>query len=202
MYKGRIIVRFLVLLSYFLPFHFLSCTNFQYAYSREELESLTAQQETISGDVAVAGSADTAFYHSPTPPPTQMVRDSGTREISYLLKLIMFPVDNGASGIGVLLFYKNTAGKFLVGTGLATIVLLLLGTRWLSRKPRLTTGLYGIVLLSLLLFAGISYSEEVDLLWGLWVSLILSLAGLALELTGKSRRFTTYRHERKDRTPV
>ena len=79
----------------------------------------------------------------------------------------------------------------MVGFGLSTTLILLVGAQWLKIKRGLTIGLFSTGILSLLLFIGISYSDQVQLLWGVWVALALSLIGLVLELPTKSGSFVT-----------
>lgn len=191
--KTKITIRILMLLAYFLPFHFLSCTSFQFAYNREEAKELSATEETedTARNNAVAVKADSVSYSGLTPPPAQRVIDTPTTKAPALLELIVFPVEEATSGIGALFYYKSPAGKIMVGFGLSTTLILLVGAQWLKIKRGLTIGLFSTGILSLLLFIGISYSDQVQLLWGVWVALALSLIGLVLELPTKSGSFVT-----------
>lgn len=175
-----------MLLAWFLPFHFLTCTNFQFAYSREEAEELISREETMTGDTAsngaVSPNADSVSYTHPTPPPSRQVTEPPTEEAPYLIKLVLFPAEEATSGLGTLIYYPTPFGKIIAGMGLLATLVLLLGVRWLKRKRALTIGLFSTSILSLLLFTGLSYSDQVELLWGVWVVLALTVGGLVLEL--------------------
>lgn len=202
MNKARFTIRFLLLLSYFLPFHFISCdsTSFQFAYNREEAKELATQQARTAEDTTttynhilvdpIAVPGNTAYEDSMDLDTTLSARQTtvkGTDDPPELLQALFFPVEEAASGLGAALCHKNTEGMIAAGAGLVVALLLVVSTPWLNKRHWLVISLFLASLLFLLSFIIISYTSEVELLWGVWTALTMAVTGLVLEIIDRRR---------------
>ena len=181
----KTLLRFLTVLSYFLPFSFflITCNNGEakIAYNQAEADKIAAEQSvsqqaipqkdsTIEKDSLLAGLADD--YAKDTTHKVDVKREPLFSE--RLEKFVVAPTDSSLSGFGSALYYKNIAGRIFIAVSILLSLLYWLFYKWLLRKSWVIWVLV-LNLFSVLAFIITCFLSEVTPLYGTWVLLVFLL---------------------------
>jgi hypothetical protein len=179
------LLRFLTVLSYFLPFSFflITCNNGEakIAYNQAEADKIAAEQSvsqqaipqkdsTIEKDSLLAGLADD--YAKDTTHKVDVKREPLFSE--RLEKFVVAPTDSSLSGLGSALYYKNIAGRIFIAISILLSLLYWLFYKWLLRKSWVIWVLV-LNLFSVLAFIITCFLSEVTPLYGIWVLFVFLL---------------------------
>jgi phosphoglycerol transferase MdoB-like AlkP superfamily enzyme len=93
---------------------------------------------------------------------------------------IISPARSSVSAVGVVLFYKDRAGKIFIVTSMLLSLILFIGYRWIKSKKIICYGLL-INIISVSAFICDSFFSDVTLLYGAWVLLFLLIVQVILE---------------------
>jgi hypothetical protein len=181
----KTLLRFLTVLSYFLPFSFflITCNNgdAKIAYNQAEADKIAAEQSvsqqaipqkdsTIEKDSLLAGLADD--YAKDTTHKVDVKREPLFSE--RLEKFVVAPTDSSLSGLGSALYYKNIAGRIFIAISILLSLLYWLFYKWLLRKSWVIWVLV-LNLFSVLAFIITCFLSEVTPLYGIWVLFVFLL---------------------------
>ena len=181
----KTLLRFLTVLSYFLPFSFflITCNNGEakIAYNQAEADKIAAEQSvsqqaipqkdsTIEKDSLLAGLADD--YAKDTTHKVDVKREPLFSE--RLEKFVVAPTDSSLSGFGSALYYKNIAGRIFIAVSILLSLLYWLFYKWLLRKSWVIWVLV-LNLFSVLAFIITCFLSEVTPLYGIWVLFVFLL---------------------------
>ena len=181
----KTLLRFLTVLSYFLPFSFflITCNNGEakIAYNQAEADKIAAEQSvsqqaipqkdsTIEKDSLLAGLADD--YAKDTTHKVDVKREPLFSE--RLEKFVVAPTDSSLSGLGSALYYKNIAGRIFIAISILLSLLYWLFYKWLLRKSWVIWVLV-LNLFSVLAFIITCFLSEVTPLYGIWVLFVFLL---------------------------
>lgn len=202
----RFILRFLISLSYLLPFTFFVVTcdrdDVKFSFNREEAEKnialerkynesrkLEKAEETgILVDTVGTNTKDTLARKALGINDSSEVKGKGERDNSLnrlfdrIMTRVLCPTKTSLSGIGSIFYFKNPLGKMIISICLGFSIILLIPIKLFKRKG---IRFYSYLSLSILLMVLLieSVLSDVSLLWGFWVSLALTASEAFVEYT-------------------
>ena len=183
-----VFLRLLTLFTYFLPFcfFFTTCQRGQLKVAYNIEEALTIKENIQQTKLAPDSVKVQDTMHSET----VVLRDLHDKladrknrfkfDLTKIINMAVFPSDYSISGIGVFEFYKNIFGKICIGLSILISVLYLILWK-LLRKKKVSYIFICINVFSILAFIAICFISKVDVLFGVWVLLILLLIQFFLE---------------------
>lgn len=185
-------IKILTILSYFLPstFFFVSCDNlsFEIAYNKKEaqilIESNRLKTDTISLD-STSVSSTTLVEDSTVTDSTKIKKEAEPTRKDYFHNFLYktcFPTNETLSSLGAVKFYKDIYGRIFMGISILISFILLFEkvSKFIHEKVKV---LYSISIASVVLFILHSFFiSNVELIWGIWIVLILNIICLIIKL--------------------
>src|SRR5258706_5045305 len=185
----RFLFRLLVTAAYFFPFTFFVVTcddgGMMFSYNQREADynrlkekkyyelkkkaefnSDSSQVVKDSSQSRIAG--DHVISASDNPNLLNKLYDKA-------LEMMLFPVKESLSGFGSIFQFKNEVGKYFLGLAFGLSIIRLL-PRTLFKRWRLAFYLSMVTSLALIAFFVIAFASDVTVLWGFWVTLILTIS--------------------------